>query len=101
VAVFTSSQEELNGADIQSKSAMFTCRFSAQLDSKGRITIPARIRNRLNLEKGDKVSLTLESKKVISRKFSSETEALEFLSVLDGVESFSFDGETLEVILNE
>jgi len=79
----------------------FTTRFSAQIDSKGRITIPARIRNRLNLEKGEKVSLTLESGKVVSKEFESEKEALEFLSRLEGIERFSFDGDILEVVLSE
>lgn len=75
--------------------------FSAQLDSKGRITIPVRIRNRLELEKGDRVSLNLESSSILRKKFSSREEALKFLSGVQNVESFSFDGETLEVVIDE
>lgn len=101
MAVFTSSQEELNGADIQRKSAKFTCRFSAQLDSKGRITIPARIRKRLNLQKGDQVPLALNGNRVVRKEFSDKEEVLEFISKLREVESFNFDGEVLEVVLSE
>jgi AbrB family looped-hinge helix DNA binding protein len=77
----------------------FTC--SAQLDSKGRITIPARIRDKLNLAEGDRISVSLDSTKVIRRNFSSKSEALEFLSELESVQSFDFDGEVLEVVLCE
>lgn len=81
--------------------AGFTCRFSGKLDSKGRVTVPARIRNRLDLEKGDKITLALESGEIIRKSFSSNSEALKFLSRLEGVESFSFDGEVLEVVLSD
>lgn len=76
-------------------------KFSARLDSKGRITVPARLRDRLGLEKGDRISLSVESSKVLRKKFPSREKALKFLSGLEYVESFSFDGETLEVVLNE
>jgi len=75
--------------------------FSGKIDSKGRITVPARIRNKLGLENGDQISLGLESGKVISKDFTSEEEALEFLSSLENVKSFSFDGNVLEVVLDE
>ena len=102
VNAFTSSKEELNKPDIsKEKSGAFKPRFSATLDSKGRVTVPARIRNKLGLEKGDKISLTIDPSKVISKEFRSEEKALEFLSSLDGVESFSFDGEVLEAVLDE
>lgn len=81
--------------------AVFTCRFSAQLDSKGRIIVPAGVRDRLDLETGDRISLTLDSSKVILKEFSSKSESLEFLSELENVQSFSFDGESLEVVLDE
>ncbi len=76
-------------------------RFSAKLDSKGRITIPARIRNKLDLTKGKRISLSLESTEVIRKEFGSEEEALKFISGLEGVNKFSFDGEFLEVVLDE
>jgi AbrB family looped-hinge helix DNA binding protein len=75
--------------------------FSAQLDSKGRITIPARIRDKLNLVEGDRISVSLDSMKVIRRNVSSKSEALEFLLELESVQSFDFDGEVLEVVLCE
>jgi AbrB family looped-hinge helix DNA binding protein len=76
-------------------------RFSAKLDSKGRITVPADIRNRLNLEKDDEIPLVLGSDNFVRKKFSSDAEALNFLSGLENVKSFRFDGEVLEAILDE
>ena len=101
---FTSSSEELNEADIQRKSAEFTgseVSFSAKLDSKGRITVPAKIRDRLSLEKGDELRLDLKSGKVLRKNFSSKSEALGFLSGLEGVEKFSFSSGTLEVVIRD
>ncbi|MFB6116376.1 MAG: AbrB/MazE/SpoVT family DNA-binding domain-containing protein [Candidatus Nanosalina sp.] len=74
--------------------------FSARIDSKGRVTVPARIRNRLDLEKGDELRLSLESCKVLRKEFSSKAEALEFLSGLEDVKEFSFSSGVLEVVLN-
>lgn len=103
VNVFTSSKVELNEADTSlRKSAAFTSvSFSGKIDSKGRVTVPARIRDKLNLCKGDTVSLELNSTKVIRKKFSDQRDALNFISRLEGLEEFSFDGEILEVILSE
>ena len=103
VAAFTSSKEELNKADISGKkSAAFTnVSFSGKIDSKGRITIPSRIRDKLGLSSGDRINLSLKSSKVIRKEFDSQDDALQFLSGLENVESFNFDGEVLEVILNE
>lgn len=82
--------------------AVFTqVSFSATLDSKGRITVPSDIRDTLGLEKGDKVSVGFESCRVVRKSFSSERGALDFLSGLANVESFSFDGRVLEVVLRE
>lgn len=75
--------------------------FSGKTDSKGRITIPSRIRDKLGLGSGDRVNLSLESSEVIRKEFDSQNDALEYLSGLENVESFNFDGEVLEVILNE
>jgi AbrB family looped-hinge helix DNA binding protein len=74
--------------------------FSASLDSKGRITVPARIRNKLDLEKGDEISLILDSDNLIRKSFSSKSKALEYISSLEDVKSFSFDGEVLEAVLD-
>lgn len=75
--------------------------FSARIDSKGRVTVPARIRNRLDLEKGDKLRLSLKSSKILKKKFSNKSDALEFLSRLEGVEEFSFQSGVLEVVISE
>lgn len=103
MAAFTSSKEELNKADISDKkSAAFTqVSFSGKLDSKGRVTIPSRIRDRLGLSSGDRINLSINSSRVIRKEFDSQREALEYLSGLENVEGFSFDGEVLEVILSE
>jgi len=101
VNAFTSSKEELNRADIQRKSVAFTCRFSAQIDSKGRVTIPASIRDRIDLKKGDKIDLRLDSSRVIRKQFDSNAGALNFVRELQDVKEFSFDGELLEVVLSD
>ncbi len=82
---------------------MFTCTsasFSAKIDSRGRITIPARIRNGFGLEEGDEVTLKLSESDRIRKKIDSRSEALKFISGIDReVESFSYNGEFLEVVL--
>lgn len=102
MAAFTSSKEELNKADISDKkSAAFTqAKFSAGIDSKGRITIPSRIRDKLGLNSGEQVKLSVTSVDIVRKEFSSEKEALDYLSGLENVESFSFDGEVLETIVD-
>lgn len=75
--------------------------FSGKLDSKGRITIPARIRNKLSIEDGDQMLLGVESTTVVQKEFESEKDALEFLSGLEGIEQFGFSSGILEVVLNE
>jgi len=103
VAAFTSSKEELNKTDISDKkSATFTqVSFSGKIDSKGRITIPSRIRDKLGLSSGDRINLAINSSRVIKKEFISQEDALEFLSGLENVEEFNYDGEILEVILSE
>lgn len=76
-------------------------RFSAQLDTKGRITVPARIRNRLDLEKGDQIALQLDSRKVLEQEVDNYREALRFVDKFDSVSSFSFSDGVAEVILDE
>lgn len=75
--------------------------FSGSIDSKGRVTIPARIRNRLGLEKGDQVSLTLNASNVIVEEVDSYREALELIQSLGDVESFSYSYGKVEVVLDE
>lgn len=76
-------------------------KFSGKIDSKGRVTIPSEIRNKLGLENGDRVPLVLQSSKVIRKEFNSKQKALNFISDLEGVESFSFDGKVLKVVVSE
>jgi AbrB family looped-hinge helix DNA binding protein len=75
--------------------------FSATLDSKGRVTVPSEVRDRIGLEPGDKISLSLDSTRVLSKSFSSKEEAMEFLAGIEEVESFSFSSGMLEVVLSD
>ncbi|MFB6159493.1 MAG: AbrB/MazE/SpoVT family DNA-binding domain-containing protein [Candidatus Nanohalobium sp.] len=99
MAAFISSEEELNKADIQRKSASFT--WKTQVDSKGRVTIPAQIRNRLNLSEDEQVSLSIQSRKVVREEVEGKQEALQLLSQFDSVESFKYSDGILEVVLSE
>ncbi len=84
---------------------MFTCTatsFSGKIDSRGRITIPAGIRDGLGLDEGDKVTLQVADSERLTKKVKSRSQALDFLSKIErDVESFSYDGEILEVVLSE
>jgi AbrB family looped-hinge helix DNA binding protein len=75
--------------------------FSASLDTKGRITVPARIRNRLGIDKGDEIFLSLKSEDVVRKDVNSLEEALIFVKSFDSVSSFSFSDGVVEVILDE
>ena len=79
----------------------FTCRFSGQIDSKGRVTVPARIRKRLELEKGDQIVLQLDSSKVVQKEVGSYRKALSFIEQFESVFSFSFSDDVVEVVLDE
>ncbi len=76
-------------------------RFSGKIDSKGRVTIPARIRKRLGIGSGDRISISVKIGRLIEKKMDSEKEALEFLNSLDKVKSFKYDGDKLEVVLDD
>ncbi|MFP4038506.1 MAG: AbrB/MazE/SpoVT family DNA-binding domain-containing protein [Candidatus Nanohaloarchaea archaeon] len=75
--------------------------FSATLDSKGRVTVPARIRDKLELEKGGRLSITVETVKVLTREVEDFQEALQFIQELGSVKSFSFSDGKVEVVLCE
>jgi len=77
---------------------MFT--FSGKLDSKGRITVPSRIRNRLQLEKGNRISLEIRSDRVVRKEVENEEEALQILSDFGSVKCFQYSDDLLEVVLN-
>ena len=79
----------------------FTCRFSARLDSKGRVTIPSEIRKRLGLEPGDSISVSVRNAEIRTRQVSDFEEAKAFVEGFSSVKSFSFDGEVVEVVLCE
>jgi len=98
VAVFTSSKEELNKADIRRKSASFI-QFSGKVDSKGRVTVPARIRDKIGVGKGDRVSLILNSREVVQERVEDYQEALDFVRQFESIQSFSFEGGLVEVVL--
>ncbi|WP_414837306.1 AbrB/MazE/SpoVT family DNA-binding domain-containing protein [Candidatus Nanosalina sp. VS9-1] len=78
----------------------FTESFSTTLDSKGRVTLPASVRRKLGLEKGDKVKISAKNPRIRSREASCIEEALSFLQEFDSVETFSFNGERVEVVLS-
>ncbi|MFB6174636.1 MAG: AbrB/MazE/SpoVT family DNA-binding domain-containing protein [Candidatus Nanohalobium sp.] len=78
---------------------LFTC--SAQLDSKGRLTVPSRVRKKLGLEAGDELRISVENAEVRRKKASTFEEAKAFIEQFSSVESFSFDGENVEVVLCE
>lgn len=78
-----------------------TTAFSARLDSKGRITIPSQIRNRLSLEAGDRVSLCVSSPRVLVREVEDTKEAINLVESLDPIRSFSYCSGTVEVVLDE
>lgn len=80
---------------------MFTGKkFSAKLDSKGRITVPASLRRSLDIESGEELTLSLPSTQIQRYSVSNEEEALKILGQLEDVKEFSFSGETLEVVVN-
>ncbi len=99
MTAFTSSKGELNKAEIQGKSAAFT--FSGSVDSKGRVTIPARIRDRLDLGKGDELSLSINSAEVVRKEVGSLREAVDFVRSFQNVRSFSFQNGVVEVVQDE
>jgi bifunctional DNA-binding transcriptional regulator/antitoxin component of YhaV-PrlF toxin-antitoxin module len=75
--------------------------FSAKLDSKGRITIPAEIREQLNLKQEDTIQTGIFSFKIETRNVESYKEAIELLQEFEAVKSFYYEEGTLEVVLDE
>lgn len=75
--------------------------FSAKLDTKGRVTIPAEIREQFNLQQGDTIQAGVFSFKVETREVESYKQAVELLQEFESVESFTYTEGILEVILNE
>lgn len=75
--------------------------FSAQIDSKGRITIPAEIREQFNLQQGDTIQAGVFSSKVETIEVESYKEAIELLQEFESVQSFYYEEGTLEVTLDE
>ncbi|PSG99113.1 MAG: hypothetical protein BRC29_03225 [Nanohaloarchaea archaeon SW_7_43_1] len=78
--------------------AAFT--WKARVDSKGRVTIPARIRKKLGISQGDRISLSLNSTRVIQKQVENREEAIKLLSSLNFVKSFSYSDDFLEVVLD-
>jgi len=76
---------------------VFTC--SCRLDSKGRVTLPCRIRQKLGLEAGDELEISVRGSKIKRKEVSSFDEAKAFIEDFSEVKSFSFDGEVVEVVV--
>ena len=72
--------------------------FSATLDSKGRLTVPARLRSSLGLEAGNEVKLVLANVSIKRYQANNLQEALEIISQLDNVQEFSFADGQLKVV---
>jgi AbrB family looped-hinge helix DNA binding protein len=75
--------------------------FSGVIDSRGRVTLPSDIRQRLEIGEGDRVTLKLNSLSIERKEVDSIEDAIEFLSESDGIKSFSYSGGTLEVVKYE
>lgn len=73
--------------------------FSAAVDSKGRVTIPARIRDRLSIQPGDEIYLGLSPSTLIVEEVGSREEALRFIESFDSLRSFSYEAGVVEVLL--
>ncbi|MFB6115235.1 MAG: AbrB/MazE/SpoVT family DNA-binding domain-containing protein [Candidatus Nanohalobium sp.] len=76
-------------------------RFSGKIDSKGRITVPARIRKKLGLKAGDELEVSVNNCEVKRKQVSGFEEAKAFVQDFSEVKSFSFDGEKVEVVVRE
>lgn len=72
--------------------------FSATLDSKGRLTVPARLRNSLGLEAGEEITLSLSDVSVETYSVEGRQEAIEILSRIEGLKEFSFRDGELKVV---
>ena len=75
--------------------------WKTSIDSKGRITVPAEIRKRLNLSEKDQVSVSIQSNKVIRTQVGSGEKATQILSEFESVESFNYSEGVLEAVLSE
>jgi AbrB family looped-hinge helix DNA binding protein len=93
VTAFTSRESE----NVSKPSSSDSYSFSARIDSRGRLTVPRKLRDRFGLEQGDQVIVELSRAERKSFQVSGREEAIEVLESLDGVESFSFSGNELEV----
>lgn len=80
---------------------MGTFTWDAKVDSKGRVTIPARIRDRLNISGKEQVSISIQSRKIVRKEVENEKEAVQLISQFDSVESFQYSEGILEVIYDE
>jgi AbrB family looped-hinge helix DNA binding protein len=72
--------------------------FSASMDSRGRVTIPADLREKLKLDSNEKVDISIKSPDTYRKEVESFSEAKRILSCFEDVESFSFEEGVLEVV---
>ncbi|MFB6294332.1 MAG: AbrB/MazE/SpoVT family DNA-binding domain-containing protein [Candidatus Nanohaloarchaea archaeon] len=77
---------------------MDTFTFLAALDSKGRLTVPAKLRDRYGLAKGDTFRVSIDSVEVERIAVDGPEEARQVLDEFDDIESFSYRDGVLEVV---
>ena len=73
--------------------------FSAQIDSKGRITIPSEVRNILDLENGDEVTLSLPDTEVKEYTVKGPEEALKIVDETENIKDFEYSAGRLKVVI--
>lgn len=77
-----------------------SARFTAVLDARGRILIPAAVREHLGIGRQDTVRVRIETVQVETYAVDGYSEALERLQDLDDVNAFSYRNGELEVVLD-
>ncbi len=74
--------------------------FRARMDSKGRVTVPARIREKLGIDRGGVLHFAVLSVSRVTCEVEGPRKALEVIEDLESVQSFSYSDGSLEVFLD-